>query len=317
MAQSVTSVNEAAANAVREQFDGGYVEAMYYNRGGLFSLVNPSTGKRAFPVSANPGDTVYRWKVHSAKANAAETFNEFDPHPASSPETYLNASEDYTYVWFVLEVTKHAIDSLVNGWFDSVEEAMELGKQEMMDLFATTYLTDSNVGLPAMISATGSYGNITRGSASYWESSEDSTNTTFTRSVFGDLIQSARKPEKKSKTDFYLFPTDVIATYANLLDYTNSDRRNPVSEGGKGHDLGWDYSDMRLWTKPVLEMDDMVATDVFGIDATPGNWKMIDRHPLEVRPIAPSGYNERLEVSRSIGLFCKNPVKQIRWDSSS
>lgn len=312
---SVTTVS--ASEALREAYDGPFVEALYYNPGTLFSLVNPMTRQRAFPVSANPGDEVFRWKVHSAKAGAATRFNEGDPHPQSRPEQHVSASEDYTYVWFVLEVSKHAKDALVNGWFDAVEEAMELGKQEMIDLFSVTYLTDSNVGLPAMISATGTYGNITRGSASYFESSEDSTNTTFSRAVFGDLIKKARKPEKKAKTDFYLFGTDVISTYANLFDYTNADRRNVVEDGGKGFDLGFDYSGMSLWNRPVIEMTDMTETDGFGIDASPGNWKMIDRHPLEVRELAPSGYNERLEVSRAIGLFCKNPVKQVRWDASA
>jgi hypothetical protein len=313
---SVTTLNEAGANAIQEGYDGSFTEALYYNNG-LFGMVNPDTGLRVFPVEPNPGDTKFRWKVHSSKAGAATRISsEADTHPAARPESFVNVSEDYVYVWFTLEVTKQAMDSLASRWFDPVVEAMELGKQEMMDLFTTTYLTDSSLGLPAMISASGTYAGVTRGSSSWLESAEDATNTTFTRAVFQDLIQTARKPPKKAKTALYLMPTDVIATYADLADTTNIDRRDVVTGGGEGFDLGFHWNGMRLFRKPILEMDDMVATDVFGIDPTPGNFKMIDRHALEVRPLPPSGYNERLEVSRGIGLFCKNPVKQVRWDAS-
>lgn len=295
-----------ATNAIREEYAPSYVEALFYNS--FFGLTN-GAGNRFFPVVKNPGDTLYRWKVHSSANDQIETFTEGTSHPDSGEEGFVNAALAYTYAWFVLEVSKIAEDALVSEWFDFVEESMELGKLGMTDLFTTTFLNDSAVGLQAAIDDNNTYATIARGSASYFESAVKSSIGTLGYDDFSDLHEENRSAEKGGRVNLWLAPQNLITQYGALPDFANTDVRNVVSEGGRGIDVGVNPMGHSYAGAPILPVDDLTNTVILGLDTVHGQIKIVNRHDLEVRPLAPTGYNNRLEVSCALAMPVKNPVK--------
>lgn len=307
MAQTTTTT----ALAIKERFEGEVNEAVFYNSWLGFMMNN----KRVFPVIPNPGDTDFRWKVHTAAQSVTYALTEGLAHPTSGNETYADCNVDYAYGWFVLELERIARDSLVSRHFDVVADAMELGKLGLTDYFSTMFLNDSALGLLAAIDDGNTYAGQTRGAISWFESAVDSTVGALSVTRLENLAETVRSAEHAARIGLHLADQGQITNYAQLYDKAG-DTRSVVSDGGKGFDLGWDYQGLRFNNAPVVPVDDLTAGSFLSLDITAaGGLKVIDRRPLTVREIAPSGDNVRLEVTRGLGFAVKNPIKHSKHEN--
>jgi hypothetical protein len=296
----------SSAEAIREKYNGTVVETVYYNDS-LMGLPNPQTGGRLFEVEPNPGDTSYKWQIHTTANDKISTFSEGDPLPSAGSESYTYASLTYTYVWFVLEVTGHAEDALESRWFNIIGDYMTLAIDGMRDLFTTTFLNDTTVGLQAGIDDGNTYAGITRGSASYFESTVTSSVGDLARSDFETLIDTMRRPEKASRVGLWMLPPEQSLNYAQLADFSNADRRDVVAGGGKGFDLGWNWDGLSIHGAPALTMPDMTNTVALAMNTKPGGFKLIQRRPFSSKPLSPTGDNERILFTMGLAMPVKNP----------
>lgn len=301
----------STANAIKERFESEVHEAVFYNDFLGLSM----NGNRLFPLVSNPGDTLYRWKMHSAASGGAETFSEGDGHPDSKAESWVNLGLAYTYVWFVTEVTGHARDALASRHFDPIADSMELGKMGLIDLFNTTLLNDSTVGLAAGIDDDNTYALQARGSAAFFESGVESSVGTLAMTDFHNIHETMRAPEHAAKIGLWLMPPEQVTNYAQLYDYANSDRREVVTNGGKGYDLGFNSTAMACMGAPIAEVPDMTNSVIYGLDIRPAYIpKIVVRREFSAKPLAPTGDNDRIQFSMALAMPVVNPIKQCKLE---
>ena len=301
-----------AAKAIKEKYEPVVAEAVFYNNE-VIGLKGPNG--RVFKVIKNQGGNNYNFKVHTAANSKIETFVEGDVHPEAGNQTYVNAALSSTYIWFVLEVTGHARDALLSNYFNPITDNMSKSIDGMNDLFSTTFLNDSTVGLQAAIDNNNTYGGIVRSSSSYWQSAVESSIGTLARADFESVIETQRSPAHlKGRTSLWLLPPEQVTNYGQLADFGTNDRRDVVSGGGKGFDLGWNWDGLMIHGSPALGMSDLTSSVILGLDTRPDTWKIETRRKFSEKVLAPTGDNDRIQYSMALTLVCKNPTRQAKME---
>ncbi len=304
MASTVTTT----ANAIRQKYEPGVVEAVFYNDA-LMGLT--SNGRRVFPVLDSGGDTAHRWHVHSAASSSTETYVEGQVQPLAGSQTYTRPALGYTWVRHLVQITGHARAAVRGGWFDVLDREMQLGIRQIQDVFSNTFLNGTN-GLQEAIDSTTTYAGITRGSASYFESAETAVSGVLTHASMYDLHETLRDAERAANTSemLWIMPENQISNYAALDNALGSATRRELGLAGGGFDRGFKSDGMGSMGRPIIGMPDLTSTVILLLDTSPGNFNLVQHQGLQVKEMAPIADSDVFQLSMALGLPCKKPLTQ-------
>jgi hypothetical protein len=279
----------SGANAIREAYQPGFVEAVYRN--------NSLLGLFPAPEGA-VGDTNVRWKVNSS-GQTPEIFTEGQAQPVAGNQTYTNAAVAWNYFRGMVQVTGHAKDALQSAWLPAVEEEMTLLMQDIIDLITTTTMSGAN-GLETMVDSTTTYAGIARGAAAYWESTETAVSGALATSDLQDIDEAIRDNDKGGNPGLILCPWNQNTNIYRLTG-TPFVQQGPVTDKSPGM-LVQSFNGSN-----IVPLGDFANTVIMFLDMTPGKWAHVVIRDFEVKDMGPSGDSDVMQVSTGRILINKSP----------
>lgn len=283
---SVTTTN--LAEGIREQYEPGFIDEVFHNNS-LFPVFGPFVPSK--------GDTHYRWKCHTTGNSSVELYTEDQGQPAAGHQSYVNLAEEFLAFRFLTRVTGHAQAALKSQWFPVLEEEQNLGNADMVDLMTTTFM-GSTYGLEAQIAATGTYGGVARGSASYIESLVTALNRDLELTDILDMFEQLSDSDRGSRPNIVLGPLNQqtriyqMAAPGGMKTVGNDDAAPNFQGQSIAGAMGLFVPD---WTDTVLcylRKEHVVA---------------IEHQPYLVKEMAPSGDSSVYQTSWMGLLLHKRP----------
>jgi hypothetical protein len=98
------------------------------------------------------------WKLNYAGNTSGAAYSEGDTPPAAGNQSYADATVAHQSYWTTVQVTKHAIRAMKNGYFDGVRKEMEGGVNELLKTVEDAFV----VKLIAAINDDATYAGQTR-----------------------------------------------------------------------------------------------------------------------------------------------------------
>lgn len=276
------------AEGVREAYSPGFELTLYRNRG-LLPVLSP-------PEDSG-GDTAYRWKVNMGGNSSVEIYSEGAAQPAAGNQDYTNIAVDYLAFRFMTQITGHARAALRSKWFNAIEEEQSLGMEDLIDLITTTYM-GSTYGLEAAIAATGTYGGLTRGSITYWESLVTAVDNPLASSDIQDMLEGLKDNERGTSPDLLFGPVNQETNIYRLTPVGGmrvTDYANPLPN----------FQDQRVAGMTPVFLGDW--TDTVLCFLSKRHVKVIQHQPFLVKEMAPSGDSDVLQNSYMGIIVHKNP----------
>lgn len=277
------------ANAIREAYQPGFVEAVYRNNQllGYFPAPEPAVG-----------DTNVRWKVNSA-GQTPEIFVEGQAQPVAGTQSYQNAAVAWNYYRAMLQTTGHARDALKSAWIAAVEEDMRLLVQDIIDLITTTTMSGTN-GLETMVDGGTTYAGIARGSAAYWESTETAVSGILATSDLYDIDEAIRDNDKGGKPSLILLPWNQNTNIYQLAGA-------PFVQTAGPSDKAVGMLNQTFNGSKILPLGDWTNTVIMFLDMSAGKWRHVVIRDFQVKEMAPSADSDIMQVSTGRILINKNP----------
>jgi hypothetical protein len=134
--------------------------------------------------------------------------------------------------------------------------------------------------------------------------------------MFETVIDSQRSvTHLGSRTGMWLFPNEQVTNYGQLPDFSSIDRRDVVSGGGKGFDLGWNWDGLMCHGAPVINVPDLTSTVILGLDTRPGMFKLVTRRTFSEKVLAPTGDNDRTQFSMALAIPVRNPIRHAKIEN--
>lgn len=190
---SLTTSNISAG--IKDNYEPGFKDEVFHNT--FFNFFGP--------FSDSGGDTHKRWKAHTTGNSSVELYVEDQGQPAAGHQAYVNLAQEYLAFRFLTRVTGHARAALRSQWFNAIEEEQALGNKDLIDLMSTTAMA-STYGLEAHIAATGTFGGVSRGSASYIESLVTAINRDLELTDILDMIEQLSDNDRGARPNVIVGP---------------------------------------------------------------------------------------------------------------
>jgi hypothetical protein len=195
------------------------------------------------------------------------------------------------------QITGHARAALRSRWFGAIEEEQTLGQADLIDLINTTYMA-STYGLEAAIAATGSYGGITRGSVTYFESKVTAVNDVLASTDLQDMLEALKDNDIGVVPNLLIGPVNQETNIYRLTPDAGmrvTDYQNPLPNFQNQRVAGMQPAFLGDWTDTVLCFLRREHVHV------------IQHQPFQVKEMAPSGDSDVTQNSYMGVIVHKRP----------
>jgi len=281
------------AALINEIYSGLLVEGVYKNSD-LLPL---------FPAPMDSGGgTKRQWHVHSAVNDSVETFTEGQAQPDPGNQEYVAAEVSYKHFRGMVQITGHARDAMRRAWVNGLDLEFAMLREDLVDLVTTTWM-DATDGIQAAVDSTTTYGGISRGSASYFESKETAVSAIVGFSDLIDMYEALRDNDFGAKPDLVLCPWNQYTRIYQVVG-------QPAIKNISPADSASSYLSQAFAGMDIQPLGDLTDTVILFLDRRPGKWEVITHRPLQVKEMAPSGDSDVFQVSLSVNLICTDPKSQ-------
>jgi len=267
-----------AAYAIRDQFMPGFVRGVWRN-GRLLRVMRAigafGAGGLREPNPASVAGTGLKWHINHT-GNSVETFTEHSAIGVEGSQGYNQASLGFVSHRGVFGMTGFAVDALKDGGefpagFDTEQQLLV---EDIANAVNDTYLGSGANGIQTMISDTSTYAGIARGSAAYWESTQDDTSAAQTIAKHKSVYRSMRDAEKGGLLTLNLTSPTQADTYSSLVGSSTTVNTPQVTAllqslaGAAAYDVGVVVNGQTLHNAPIIEMPDLANTLWLYLDTT-------------------------------------------------
>jgi len=263
------------AHAITERSAPGFINAVWRNNR-LLPLLRAigalSAGREPDPASVfGLGHT---WHLNTTGNTSVGSYSEGDPAPAAGNQAWAEAILTWVYHWGFFRITGHAEDALKDGGvfpagFDTEQTLLA---QDLADQVTNTYLGSGANGLLNAIAATGTYANITRGSAAYFEATVETTSEAQSVSRHKSVYRTMRDADKGGVLGLNITTPTQADTYTSIIgslttvNYPQTIAMLQSRMGAGAFDVGVIVNGNSLHNAPIVEMPDLTA----------GTWLYLD-----------------------------------------
>lgn len=292
---------------LKENVESGY-KSLPFRTTDLLNLL-AANGR----VEAGKGAEPYSWEINSGANSSVESFAEGQAPPVAGAQTWKRTSLSVLVnARAVFGMTGHVRDNLAkNGYYaeslsngvPSVEEALtctDVAKQVEDLLMGST----TDVGLAAIIDATGSYAGINQSSVSSWASEENSVGGALTLSAMQDLYEEMVSPAggssvpRGAQPTHWLMPVNQIGNYVALGGFAGSANAAFRFRGGDKLDLSvaqQGFSETSYMGIPIARVSGLTSTEIYLVDVM--DMTFLVHRDMTVDPIAGNPENLQWQVS--------------------
>jgi len=226
------------------------------------------------------GDT-YQWDVERGAGNtSAQPFDETTPTPAPGSQTYARGTLPYLGFRAFISVTHSAIESQAGGSYIAGADYGRAGLygelpgavRDVVHLVNTTFLTSATHGLAAAIddgSSTVIYGNLSRLLLTDLQAAVVNLGGgAVALANLTTLEQTMADQPHGEQPDVWFMPPNQAGRIFNIVggpSATSFIRFNASDAASGPLDAGWKRHDQAFAGKPVIEIPNMVNTEIYAV----------------------------------------------------
>lgn len=270
----------------------GFVEGVFKN-----SEVLP-----VFPAPVgSPGDTAYRWKIHSAANASPEVFTEGADLPEADSQEWVTGAVSYVYFAGTTQISGHARDAMRSSYLpQALDLELTMLRDDMIDLISRTWL-GSTYGLELAVDSTSTYAGLTRGSLTAFESKETAVSAIVSFTDMIDMLEALRNAEYAAN------PNAILCNWNQLTRLYSITGQPAIKQLGSDRDAAPGYTGVSFAGIPVRAVRDMTTTIILFLDTS--KFANVVHREFQVDERR-SGDSDVFHLTFANALVCREPMKQ-------
>jgi hypothetical protein len=138
---------------------------------------------------------------------------------------------------------------------------------------------------------------------SYFEANENAVNAIVSFSDLIDLYEEQRDNDIGAKPDLIVCPWNQYTRIYQIAGQPAIKNISPI-------DSASGYQSQVFAGMAIQPLGDLVDTQIFMLDRSPGSWIVVQSRPFQVKEMAPSGDSDVFQVSLGVNLICRHPKFQ-------